>query len=163
MKMLPNLLIPATLAISSLTSPAVLAQTCLTPIIQPVACPASPGKSQTVDVHIRFGILGPPDSASVELSLNPPLRRMSRSLKQKRLTFTLQRIGNDSSLDDNLVTIDGGPCHPWLHGSGTVNTTQTNPIEICLPSQIAAINDTYYYTMTVEDIGILDPHVKVEN
>jgi hypothetical protein len=163
MRMLLNLLIPATLAMSSLTSPAVLAQDCPTTPIESVACPASPGNSETVNVHIRFGRHGQPETGSTELTINPPMRQMVRALDQTRLTFTLQSIGGDTAFDEKNVTIDGGPCHLWLSGSGTVNSTSaTNPIEICLPSAIAALDATYYYTITVDDVGILDPHVRVE-
>jgi len=49
---------------------------------------------------------------------------------------------------------------PWIYGTG-MESGPGSKIVICLPDNVAA--GEYKFSVEVDGIGILDPHIKVEN
>ncbi|MGI9264359.1 MAG: hypothetical protein ACR2QU_05490 [Gammaproteobacteria bacterium] len=78
---------------------------------------------------------------------------------KKKKKFEI-RLDPDKGFEDRLVTITpktGSPA--WLSGSGKVSDN-TDPIVICVEDP-AVIDDEYHYTVTIEDLGVVDPRVRV--
>jgi hypothetical protein len=119
-------------------------ETVQTPSPTPVAC----STTQTTHIKIHYG--------NSEIKVTP------KGLNVKRNRNFEIRLHPDAGYEDKNVTVLGKTADSiWINGSGNV-TGGTDKIVICVPDS-TIIDEKYYYHVIVQDVGQLDPHVKVEN
>ena len=159
MKCLGNLLVSAIWMICALASSAALAVDCNEPKTD--ICLSDGSNAPAVPVLIQYGRFGPPQTGQTEMKINPPTKAVVRALNQNRFEITLKALGSDPSFKDKVVTIESAG-NPWLSGSATANDAKPQ-IKICIPAACPAGGSEYKYDVTVEDVGNLDPRVKVED
>jgi hypothetical protein len=115
------------------------------------------GAKKVVKTTVTYGATG---GGAVSLQIHPPKVHMNRLEDEKQLEIHLVTIGPDNTYDTKLVTVYGGLAGPWIYGTG-MKSGPGSKIVICLRDDVAA--GEYKFSVAVDDIGILDPLVKVEN
>jgi len=86
----------------------------------------------------------------------------------KRDEYLVFKLSPDSSRGPNnldyktvKVTVKGkDAASKWIAASGTDNDSD-GELVVCVPNDVAT-NKTYFYEITVDDVGTLDPRVIVE-
>ena len=112
--------------------------------------------------------LGGPKSVTIEYGDKGILVVPRRNVKQKSV-FIIKLKPTSKEFHDNVVTIDGKAVEPggdgvkdpdWLDKSDSYNTRKK--FVYCTPEVPGEKDQDYIYSVEIEDLGLIDPRVKVE-
>ncbi len=162
MKILVNFVVSATLTIVAFGSSGALAADATCGEQWTNLCLSDGSQSQPVPVHISYGRHGPATTGSLVMNINPPTQVMHRANQQLRLEITLLGYQKPTSFTEKIVTISSTG-NPWLSGSAKASDGPNRQITICIPATCMVPGREYKYDVDIQDVGIFDPRVKVEN
>ena len=91
------------------------------------------------------------------------IRAVPANREVKKNKYFEIRLDPQSGYEGKKVTVNGvGADAGWITGNGKKNQAGKEVIKICTPEE-PAHETKFKYTVTVENVGELDPHVTVVN